>query len=290
MRQLGIIVLFAMCIVFGFAGYTTWGLPLIIPEAPPVEEKLGGDMTMDQYIAVGKKIFHGKGTCTLCHNNVGHRAPLLDVPNDSDGPPVAVRAAERLKDPNYKGKATTALEYIHESMVEPSAFVVPGFGKKGTNDTVSPMPTISKGAIGLNDGEIYAVIAFLQSIAGVDVTVSLPTGGEEMATGEDEDAKPAKVAENATEAFLKFECATCHEHPLIEEGGDIGPNLGELPKVAGKRKKGMAAREYIKESIMNPNAFIVEDFDEDTMPDDFSKRMTVAEFDMIVDALLGKKE
>lgn len=280
MRELATIVLFSLVVICGFAGYTTYGLPLIIPEAPPVEEKMSGDMTMDQYLAIGKKIFEGKGTCTLCHNPVGGRAPMLAT--------TAQTAMDMINDERYKGEAKSAEEYIRESLIKPSAFVVPGFGKKGTNDTVSPMPNVSKGAIGLNESEINAVVGYLQTMAGVEVTISLPSADVEMAPEEEEGE--IQVAESPAEALEKFECSTCHMHPLIEEGGDMGPDLGVMAKVAGQRKKGMTARDYIIESINDPNAFIVEEFDADMMPDDYPARMTVAEFNMIVDVMLENKE
>jgi len=280
MKALLKIVVFSLAVICGFAGYTTFGLPLIVPEAPPKEEKLSGDLTMDQFIAVGEKIYNGKGTCTLCHNPVGGRAPLLET--------VAADAPERMKDPRYNGMATTVEEYIHESMVDTSAFVVAGFGKKGTNDTVSPMPDVSKGAIGLSDVEINAVIAYLQSTAGVDVTVALPTG-DEGAPADEEAPAEIKVAESAEEAFAKFDCLSCHIVPGVEEGGDIGPDLTKLAAAAGQRKKGMSARQFIEESIISPNAFVGPDMEADMMPDDYAGKMTVAELNMIVDALAGKK-
>ena len=281
MKALLKIVAFSLAVICGFAGYTTYGLPLIVPEAPPVEEKLGGDITMDQYIAVGEKIYNGKGTCTLCHNPVGGRAPLLE--------PVASVALDRIKDPSYKGKAKTVEEYIHESMVDTSAYVVAGFGKKGSNDTVSPMPDVSKGAIGLSGVEINAVIAYLQNVAGVEVTVPLPTGDEGAAPAEGAEAAPVKLAENAAEAFGKFDCVSCHMVPGVEEGGDIGPDLKLLAAEGGKRKKGMSAEQYIVESIVNPNAFVGEGFDADMMPADYAGKIMVSELNMMVDALAGKK-
>lgn len=269
----------SLVVIFGFVGYATYGIPLVVPELPPVEEKLTGALTMDQYVAMGKKIFEGKGTCTLCHSPVGGRAPLLDT--------VAQRAPDRIKDPRYKGKAKTGEEYIHESMVEPSAFVVAGFGKPGTDDTVSPMPQIDKGAIGLNPVEIGAVISFLQSNAGVEVTVALPTGEAPAA----EKAEPAKVvpAKTLQEAVTKFDCLTCHVVPGVEGGGDLGPNLTALKAEAGKRKKGLSPEQYISESVTSPNAFVVKGFEPDTMPQDFASRITVAELNLIVNGLLGKE-
>jgi len=282
MRDLFPILIFSLLVMFGYAGFVTFGIPLIVPAPPPVEEKLSGDITMDQYVAIGDKIFHGKGTCTLCHNPTGHRAPLLDVAS-SDGPPIGARSEDRIKDSGYNGEATNGEEYIHESMIDPSAYVVPGYGKTGTNDTVSPMPAIDKGAIGLSDVEIGAVISYLQSIAGVDITVPLPTGEAPADEGEGEEVKPAA---NAQEAFDKFGCSACHMHPLIDEGGDIGPDLGKVGATAGSRVIGLTAEQFIAQSIIKPNAVIHEGFDADTMPDDFAESMTVSELNMLVDAVL----
>jgi len=166
----------------------------------------------------------------------------------------------------------------------PSAFVVAGYGKTGTNDSVSPMPAVDKGSIGLSDVEIGAVIAYLQSIAGVDITVPLPTG--EAPADEGGDGEEVKPAANAKEAFDKFGCSACHMHPLIDEGGDIGPNLGKVGATAGSRVIGLTAEQFIAQSIIKPNAVIAEGFDADTMPDDFAESMTVSELNMLVDAIL----
>ena len=104
------IVLFCVLVFGGFVGFANFGIPQVKPAPPPTEEKLDlGNMTMDQFIALGDKIFNGKGTCTLCHNNVGKRAPMLDGAGEEA---VANNAPLRLKDPRYKGKATTPEEVI----------------------------------------------------------------------------------------------------------------------------------------------------------------------------------
>ncbi|MBI5637498.1 MAG: cytochrome C [Nitrospinae bacterium] len=278
--ELGKILGYGLFIMVAFAGYAKFGIPLVIPEAPPVEEKITGAMTKDQFVAMGDKIFHGKGTCTLCHSPVGGRAPILDT--------VGSKAAERLKDARYKGKAKTGEEYIRESMVDPSAFVVAGFGKPGSNDSVSPMPNINKGAIGLNDVEINSVIAYLQKSGGAEVTVPLPTGAAPAAPAGAEAAAPTPAA-TAEEAFNKFGCVTCHKVPGIAEGGDMGPDLTKLAKAAGSRKPGMSGEMYIIESISNPNAYVVKGFEPDMMPADLGNSVTMSEMNLIVNALLGKK-
>ncbi len=279
--ELGKILGYALVIMFAFVGFTKFGIPLVIPEAPPVEEKITGAMTKEQFVAMGDKIFHGKGTCTLCHSPVGGRAPLLDG--------VATRAPERIKDPRYKGKAKSGEEYIRESMMEPSAYVVAGFGKPGTNDSVSPMPQINKGSIGLSDVEINSVIAYFQNAGGIPVTVPLPTGAAPAPAAGGAEAAAPKPAATAAEAFNKFGCVTCHKVPGVEEAGELGPDLTKVAKLAGSRKPGYSAQEYVIESILKPNAYVVKGFDPDIMPGDLGDKITMSEMNLIVNALLGKK-
>ncbi len=97
----------------------------------------------------------GKGLCPLCHNVTGtvmrDAAPDLTA-NHQSGVPIGLRGELRIRDPRYRRadfvkneafagsrRATTGFEYIVESHVCPSCYVVAGFGKKGTNDRESPM-------------------------------------------------------------------------------------------------------------------------------------------------------
>src|SRR4030065_1135009 len=198
--------IFALIALAGYTLFANYGIPQVRPAPPPAEEETIGAMGMDQYIALGKKIFEGKGTCTLCHNPLlGGRAPEITQ--------MHAKSEERLKDSRYKGKAKTGEEYLRESMMAPSAFVVAGFGKAGTNDTESPMPQISGPAVGLKPAEINAVIAFLQTKDGSKATVPLPTGAEPApapAAGAAAKAAPAP-AKTAEEALGKYGCGACHK-------------------------------------------------------------------------------
>ena len=288
MKVLIQVVGFCVMVLGGYAGFSNW-----IPQMqamPPVDEEISLEgMTMESYVAWGERIFNGKGTCTLCHKEIGGRAPVLHK-ESGDGPPVGIRAAERIKDPRYKGKATNGEEYLRESEEEPSAFVVVGFGKPGTNDTVSPMPPTNKGAIGLSPVEMNAIIAYFQSTAGVDITVPLPTGDVEVAEEEPEEATAVKTM---VELANKYECNVCHQVPGIgmEEGeADIGPPLADLKRYAKGAPGGMSLKEYIRQSIMDPNAFIAdtENFEPDTMPADFQDRLRISELELAINYLYGQ--
>jgi cytochrome c2 len=68
-----------------------------------------------------------KALCFVCHT-----IPGVDVAKGVLGPKLVERtnAPLRLKDPAYKGKATSVREYIMESIITPSAYVVKPFPDK----------------------------------------------------------------------------------------------------------------------------------------------------------------
>ncbi len=273
MRQFFSVVAFTLLTIGFFAGFSNFGIPQIEPAPPPKEEKIAlGAMTMEDFIALGERIFKGKGTCTLCHNPVGGRAPLLDQ--------IGKVAAKRLADPRYKGEARDVEGYLHESLVKPSAYVVKGFGKKGTGDTVSPMPDVSGGSIGLSEAEIAAVIAYLQSASGVEVTVEIPAGAEPAAKAEKETAGEGRpLYASAEEAMRELGCGACHK--VAGEQGEVGP---DLTHIGAKRD-----RAYLRRAILDPNADIAEGFEPDQMPPDYGEQLYAKELEMIVDYLAGLK-
>ena len=268
------VMIFSLFVLLAFTGFAN-----ILPQVqgdPPAEEEINtGSLDMAGMIALGEKLFTGKGTCTLCHNNLG-RAPDLLMDDLSQTLP------SRLVDARYEGVAKgkngagAIEEYLLESMREPSKFVVAGYGKKGTNDTVSPMPVVNKAPVSLSDIEMNAITAFLQNKAGFDPTVPLPSAGEAPAAdasddGDEEDGP----ATDAVAAIEKFGCSTCHD--LEGSEADLGPKLNGI----GKRMDDAA----IAKSILDPNAQIAEGFEADLMPQDFGEQMRVSELNLIVDYL-----
>jgi cytochrome c551/c552 len=265
------VALFSLLVIAGFWGFSNFGIPQIKPEPPPVEAKLDlGAMTMDQFVALGGKIYNGKGTCTLCHNAMG-RAPMLDK--------VAAVAAERLKDARYKGAGKSVEEYLQESLVKPSAFVVAGFGKSGTNDTESPMPDVTGGGIGLNESELKAVIAYLQDSSGGEVTVEIPKM-DAPAEGAGA-AKTEEAALKTPEAIVaKHACGACHV--IGDQAGTIGPNLA---KIGATRNK-----EYLRQAILDPDAVVAKGFAAGMMPKTYGEQMKAVELEMLVNYLAGMKK
>jgi nitric oxide reductase subunit C len=72
-------------------------------------------------VARGKQIYDKQG-CSACHTINGTGGTI-----GPDQTHLATNVAQRIADPNYKGKAKDVASYIRESIVEPSAYVVPNF-------------------------------------------------------------------------------------------------------------------------------------------------------------------
>ncbi len=244
---------------------------------PPEEENVAAEANLDMpgMIAMGEKAFNK--TCTLCHNDRGRAPDLLALDLSKEFP-------SRLSDANYKGIAkgkegAAGVEaYIRESLLEPSAFVVPGFGKKGTNDSVSPMPVVNKPPISFSEIKMNAVIAFLQDRAGLEPTVPLPTAKSASDGGGDGGGDAEKIAATGEEAINKFGCSACHD--LLDSGADTGPDLHGV----GER---LGGKDGVRRAIMLPNDTIAKGFDADVMPNDFSEQMRVSELNVLVDYLVN---
>ena len=121
---------------------------------PPEETVLATDLTTADMAKVGREIMEGKGLCLTCHT-IG-KTGALRFP-DLAG--VDGRAKSRVA-------GLSDVEYLAQSMYEPTAFVVPGFPPA--------MPPINQPPIGLTDQEILCVIAYLQTLGGTP-TVTLQT-------------------------------------------------------------------------------------------------------------------
>jgi mono/diheme cytochrome c family protein len=116
-----------------------------------------------------------------------------------------------------------------------------------------------------------------------------------VAAGPQVTQEPGEVSgdpvERGMNLFISNGCGGCH---LIEglEGavGQVGPALTQIAAVAAERVPGQTAEEYIRTSIVNPGAYLVEQCPTgscaNVMPADFGERLATQELDDIVTYLL----
>lgn len=82
-------------------------------------------------------------------------------------------------------------------------------------------------------------------------------------------------------------CSRCHG-----TSGDtvvVGPSLAGVVTRGASRIEGMDAPAYIRDSILNPRAYTVEDFPEGIMPPDFKDQMSPEDLESVVAYLLTLK-
>lgn len=92
-------------------------------------------------------------------------------------------------------------------------------------------------------------------------------------------------ARSPQELWLAMGCAGCHniaENQTEDNIGQPGPHQNNLYERAGERVEGQTAEEYIYNSIVNPNDYIVEGYVAGVMPQNFSELMTEDEINSIV--------
>jgi hypothetical protein len=271
----------------------------------------------------------GKGQCPLCHtfdagDNIGRCPNLFGI--DERGA-TRVKEDKYMNEPVKVGEVEPATgivkgapdqipeeyrregaggydsmnseDYLRESMMCPTCYVVKGFG--GPGDKKSPMPVISKPPVSLSPIEINAVIAWMQSRETPGdfsrVTVPLPSDQPVEEASSDEEA-PLFVtgAEPIDEMINKLGCPLCHTIPGIEGAvGELGPKLHEktnaMDRIKDPRYKGKATnvKEYVRESILDPSAYLVfnetagELYPDGLMPPGFKNQISVEALDKIVD-------
>lgn len=122
---------------------------------------------------------------------------------------------------------------------------------------------------------LFMLVILLLLVACGDET-STETGQSAVQSGQELFQKDILAA--------KAGCKTCHS---LEPGVTIvGPSLAGIASRAGERVPGLTAEEYIRQSILEPNAHVVEGFVAGTMPQDWGDGLTAEQIDQLVAYLM----
>jgi mono/diheme cytochrome c family protein len=258
-----------LAVVLGtVAAYTLLAnaIPQVESEVPE-ELTFTGDVSPEQLIEAGEELFNGAGGCTACHG-LGTRAPNLLTDQGGLGA-IGARCGQRVEGEDCKA-------YLHQSMVDPNAYVVEGFQPI--------MPDMSRT---LSEAQIWSMIAFLQSQGG-EVTV---TAADLQAAAETEPGAAVGTAATAgtgpsattdpVALIQELQCLACHK--LGAEGQEVGPHFD-----------GMGSRlspDEIRQAILDPAASVSPGFEQfaGVMPPNFGSRLTASQLEAIVGFLAARK-
>jgi mono/diheme cytochrome c family protein len=254
--------------VFGVVAVTLGLYTLVanyIPQvASEVPEELAftGEVDVAQLVAAGQDLYEGGGGCTACHGT-GARAPNLLTDHAGEGP-IGQRCGTRVPGQDCK-------TYIHEAMVNPNAFLVPGF------DGI--MPDASRT---LSNTQIWALVAYMESIGG-EVTVSAEDLQSGEAPGEAAGAAGAPApagAPGGTDPVALLDqngCIGCHQ--LEGRGAPLGPPLDGIG--------GRISAERIRRGILDPGVEAAAGFEAmlGIMPSHYGDLFSAAQLEAMVQYL-----
>ena len=241
-------------------------IPQVQSEVPQTLT-LGANVTPEQLVAAGEKVFNGIGGCTTCHG-LGTRAPNLLTDEKGTGP-IGARCGKR-----EAGKSCK--QYLYESLDNPTAFVVPGY------QPIMPVMTRQ-----LSPPQVWSVIAFLESQSGtVDVTASdIPaTSSTSTTSTTSTTAGGGGFAGGSTDPKAIIQAAGCLAcHKLEGQGQVIAPDLTHV----GSRRDA----ESIRKKILDPASSIAKGYEKlaGIMPKTFGTMMNAAQLEALAQYLAAHK-
>ena len=297
------------------SGFGNW-LPQVEGGFPTAHIPLDAySMTPQQLADEGEKIIFGglgksnvqgaigRGQCPLCHGfNQGfyaERAPNL----------WGITARKRLHE--------TSVEYIAESHVCPDCYIVAGWNCH-FGDDIEPhsyMPKIHKPPISLSIEEMMAIqtwffvregeippspetieAAYRKFIPERDIVkkkTPFDPNDDEPPANTMISKKVLVTGEEPIETmFVKTQCINCHMIPGIKFGRKtVGPKLtmkASAPKrLEDPNYSGTAttAKEYIRESILSPDVYVVGGYQGNVMPHDYGTKMSASALNTMVNYL-----
>ena len=86
------------------------------------------------------------------------------------------------------------------------------------------------------------------------------------------------------QVYDRLGCATCHEAGLNNLFRPVGPPLDHIGTVAATRRAGVPAEDYIRQSVVEPGAYVVPGYP-DSMPRGMGDRLTGEDLDALVSYL-----
>ena len=94
--------------------------------------------------------------------------------------------------------------------------------------------------------------------------------------------------------ILNSGCGACHTIGELGEKGKVGPDLTFIGETAAGRVAGQSAAEYLRQAILDPNAFIAPVCPNSVclaniMPRDYAMRLSEKQVEMVVAFLLEQR-
>lgn len=219
-------------------------------EHPPAKKVITVSTPAAELAVIGEDLLRNKGGCLICHK-------VTETGNER-GPDLRKAAGQAAS----RKPGTDAEAYLIESLVTPEIFLVPGYPKM--------MPPAMKPPANMSLAEVKAIVAYLQTLGGAEVSVKIDAADIQA-------AKAAGPVHKGKELMGTHGCIGCHK--VEGEGGEVGP---ELTKVGETRSP-----EEVMKKIVDPSVWTTQGYAAGIMPADLGKSIPEGERHEIVAYLMG---
>ncbi len=112
-------------------------------------------------------------------------------------------------------------------------------------------------------------------------------GEQEGGEGETGGGAAGGIVERGSEVFASAGCGGCHAFEKAGTDAQIGPSLDDLGAAA--EQAGMSVPDFVRESIVDPDAVIAPEYQPGVMPKDFAQSLSPEELDALVAYVSGEE-
>ena len=191
----------------------------------------------------GKRLFTGEGQCVTCHvlERAGGGGVLGPNLDEAFGP----SRRDGLGQQTVEGIVLRQIDQTRRGSIMPEDLV--------TGDDAR---------------DVAAYVAQAAGMPGTD-TGGLAAAGQPL----------GQPADRGKQIFTAAGCGSCHALSDVGTSGTVGPSLDNL--AGASPQPGLSPEEYVRESIVDPEAYVVEGFSRNGMPD-YSQRLDEAEVTELV--------
>lgn len=134
---------------------------------------------------------------------------------------------------------------------------------------------------------VLAVLMVACGGGGDESSSSTTSGGSEVAATGGDAAAGEELYKTAVLASGTLGCSSCHS--LEADTIIVGPSHAGLANRAGEYEAGVSAEDYLRKSITDPNAHLVEGYSEGVMPLTYAEELSSQQIDDLVAFLLTQK-
>jgi cytochrome c551/c552 len=101
----------------------------------------------------------------------------------------------------------------------------------------------------------------------------------------------ASAASGGKAVFVSSGCGACHTFTPAGTTATVGPNLDTTPTESAKADGNMPLAAFVKQSIVDPNAYIAKGFPKGVMPGTFASQLSKTQLaDLVTFIVAGQKK